>query len=171
MLLRFWGHQSLAAHDGPTALELTLVHRPDVAILDLELPGLVDGWEVGQRLRARPETENILLVALTGCTRPRDRQRCELVGFDHFLLKPADPEELKQLLTGFAPQAMSSKAMSHEALIPSPKDVSVDSRARRSQEVNTRAIRWLTSRWPSTTPAARVRTLRAGRPRRGIPPS
>jgi CheY-like chemotaxis protein len=102
MLLRFWGHQPFAAYDGPTALELALVHRPDVAILDLVLPGLVDGYEVARRLRSRPETANILLVALTGCTRPRDRQRCLLAGFDHFLLKPADSEELKQVLVSYA---------------------------------------------------------------------
>src|SRR5579884_2997076 len=112
MLLRFWGHQPCAAYDGPTALELALVHRPDVAILDLALPGLVDGCEVARRLRTRPETANLLLVALTGCTRPRDRQRCELAGFDHFLLKPADPDELKKVLAQFATEAMSSQAMS-----------------------------------------------------------
>jgi CheY-like chemotaxis protein len=98
MLLRFWGHQPCAAYDGPTALELALIHRPDVAILDLELPGSVDGWEVARRLCARPETKNIILAALTGCTRARHRQRCVLAGFGHFLLKPADPEELKQVL-------------------------------------------------------------------------
>jgi two-component system CheB/CheR fusion protein len=99
MLLRFWGHQPCAADDGPTALEQALVHRPDVAILDLELPGLVDGREVARRLRARSETENILLVALTGCGHEED---CWRAGFDHFLLKPADPEELKQILDSCA---------------------------------------------------------------------
>jgi CheY-like chemotaxis protein len=48
MLLRFWGHQPYAAYDGPSALEQALLHRPDVAILDLELPSLVDGRERGR---------------------------------------------------------------------------------------------------------------------------
>jgi CheY-like chemotaxis protein len=52
MLLRFWGHQPCAAYEGPTALEQALLHRPDAAILDLELPRLelpsfVDGREPG----------------------------------------------------------------------------------------------------------------------------
>jgi CheY-like chemotaxis protein len=100
MLLRFWGHQPCAAYDGPTALEQALLHRPDVVILDLELPGLMDGREVARRLRAWPETGGVRLVALTGHEQEDHRWRCWRAGFDHYLLKPADPEELKQVLAG-----------------------------------------------------------------------
>jgi CheY-like chemotaxis protein len=101
-LLRFWGHRPLAAHDGATALGIALGQRPDVAVLDLRLPGGLDGCEVARRLRERTETEGVLLVALTGCDREDDHRSCLLAGFDHFLLKPADPEEIREVLTSYA---------------------------------------------------------------------
>jgi CheY-like chemotaxis protein len=102
LLLTLWGHQALVAADGPSAFEMALAHRPDMVILDLGLPGGMDGYEVARRLRACPPTATTLLVALTGYSQDQDRQQALDVGFDHFLVKPSDPQELKKLLDGYA---------------------------------------------------------------------
>jgi CheY-like chemotaxis protein len=85
---------------------MALAHRPDVVILDLGLPGCLDGYEIARQLRACPQTATSLLVAVTGFGQDTDRQRAAEVGFDHFLMKPSDPQQLQNLLdrhAGFTP--------------------------------------------------------------------
>jgi CheY-like chemotaxis protein len=102
LLLNLWGHQALVAADGPSALEMALAHRPDIVILDIGLPGGMDGYEVARQLRACAQKATTLLVALTGYGQDQHRQQALDVGFDHFLVKPSDPQELKKLLDGYA---------------------------------------------------------------------
>ena len=61
------------------------------------MPGM-DGYEVARRLRARPEFEETLLVALTGWGQEADRKRTEQAGIDRHLVKPVDPDALGDLL-------------------------------------------------------------------------
>jgi two-component system CheB/CheR fusion protein len=58
----------------------------------------MDGYEVAQRLRELPGLKGVLLVALTGYGQEADRRRCEQAGFDGHLVKPVEPDALKQLL-------------------------------------------------------------------------
>jgi CheY-like chemotaxis protein len=81
---------------------MALAHRPDVVILDLGLPGCMDGYEVALQLRVSPPTATTLLVALTGFGQDADRQRAVEVGFDHFFLKPSEPQQLQNLLDRYA---------------------------------------------------------------------
>ena len=71
--------------------------RPDVVFLDIGMP-VMNGYEVAQRLRQRPGLENLLLVAMTGWGQEEDRRRSQEAGFDHHLVKPAEPEALHKLL-------------------------------------------------------------------------
>jgi two-component system cell cycle response regulator DivK len=57
-------YETLTAADGAAGLEAAARHRPDLILMDLSLPG-VDGWEATRRLKARPETESIPVIALT----------------------------------------------------------------------------------------------------------
>jgi CheY-like chemotaxis protein len=82
--------------DGPAGIEATRVHRPDVAIVDIGLPG-VDGYEVARRIRAGTD-HTTRLVALTGYGQPEDRRRALDAGFDAHLTKPVDPAELLSLI-------------------------------------------------------------------------
>ena len=91
--LRLCGHRAIAAYDGPGALEVARAYEPDAVLLDLSLPRL-DGCEVARKLRDRVG----LLVAATGRGENEDWRRCREAGFDHFLLKPFDPDELARLL-------------------------------------------------------------------------
>jgi CheY-like chemotaxis protein len=103
MLLRLWGYEALLAFDGPGALSTALSERPDAVLLDLGMPGL-DGYEVARRLRAHPETQKVLLVAVTAYGQEGDRLRSRQAGFDHLLLKPVEPDRLRLLLAQVSPR-------------------------------------------------------------------
>ena len=86
-LLRLEGHEVHVAHDGPSAVDAARRLSPDIALLDIGLPGF-DGLEAARRLRAEPALKGILLVALSGWAQPDDRARSLAAGFDHHLAKP-----------------------------------------------------------------------------------
>jgi signal transduction histidine kinase len=88
MLSKFWGHQVEVAHDGYGAVAKAEQFHPDVALLDIGLPGL-SGYEVAVRMRETPELASTLLVALTGYGQDQDRQKSMEAGFDVHLIKPA----------------------------------------------------------------------------------
>jgi CheY-like chemotaxis protein len=81
------------AGDGQAGLEIALRSHPQVALIDLGLPGL-DGYDLARSLRAKPEGAAIRLVALTGYGQPHDRRRAAEVGFDAYLVKPVDRDTL-----------------------------------------------------------------------------
>ncbi|MGH9336074.1 MAG: hybrid sensor histidine kinase/response regulator [Vicinamibacteria bacterium] len=97
MLLSAAGHEVKAAMHGREALESASRIRPEVAIVDLGLPGM-DGYEIARRLRERETNRDMLLIALTGYGSAEDRKRTREAGFDAHLLKPLDYEELTSLL-------------------------------------------------------------------------
>jgi signal transduction histidine kinase/CheY-like chemotaxis protein len=94
-VLELDGHVVQLARDGVSALDRIAAFGPDVALLDIGMPGL-DGYEVARRVRAggRP----IFLVAITGWGQDGDRQRARDAGFDAHLTKPADPDAIRRLL-------------------------------------------------------------------------
>lgn len=98
-LLSLSGHEVREAPDGPSAIEAARRERPDVALLDLGLPGM-DGYELARRLRAEPGLEGLLLVALSGWAGPEDRLRTAEAGFDHHLAKPVALARLLEALAG-----------------------------------------------------------------------
>ena len=91
-LLRLAGHAVTEATDGPGGLEAALRERPDIALVDVGLPGF-DGYERARRLRAGGD-RSIYLVALTGYGQPDDRRQAMESGFDAHLVKPVSPEAL-----------------------------------------------------------------------------
>jgi signal transduction histidine kinase len=106
VLLGMQGHQVRTAHDGPDALEQAEAFRPEVVILDVGLPRM-DGYEVARRLREREGMRGVLLVALTGYGREEDRRRSLEAGFDRHLVKPVDPDVLRDVLGLPSPPATS----------------------------------------------------------------
>lgn len=104
MLLKMAGHEVRIAQDGPTALEAVSDFRPDVALLDIGLPGL-DGFEVAKRIRQQSLFRKLVLVAITGYGKETDRQRSKEVGFDHYLIKPTQFEKVLEILGSVAAMA------------------------------------------------------------------
>ena len=97
LLLTASGHDVRMAHDGPTAVEAALDYRPDLALMDIGLPGF-DGYEVAQRMRQQPVLQHALLVAMTGYGQEKDRLRSLAAGFDHHLVKPVNFESVQEIL-------------------------------------------------------------------------
>jgi signal transduction histidine kinase/CheY-like chemotaxis protein len=97
-VLRSAGHRVEAASDGPDGLARILSVRPDVAIVDIGLPGL-DGFTLARRVREQLGRE-IRLVAITGYGQPEDRQGTREAGYDEHLVKPATPEQVLASLSG-----------------------------------------------------------------------
>ncbi|MDP2391534.1 MAG: response regulator, partial [Acidobacteriota bacterium] len=101
LLLSVSGHRVRTAHDGPTALAAIAQAPPDAVVMDIGLPG-IDGYEVARRVRRRPGTDSMVLVAMTGYGQERDRQMAREAGFNHHLVKPADLDELLRILADVA---------------------------------------------------------------------
>jgi PAS domain S-box-containing protein len=98
LLLRLEGHDVRVAHDGETALAMAQRQPPDLAFLDLGMPGM-DGYELCRRMRAEPALAKVVFVALTGWGQEEDARRSHEAGFDRHLVKPMEPHSLKRLLT------------------------------------------------------------------------
>lgn len=94
-LLQALGHQVAAAEDGPTGLQQLLAFRPDIAFVDVGLPGF-DGYELARRARAFGFRAR--LVAMTGYGQREDRERAVSAGFDEHLVKPVQDEDLRRAI-------------------------------------------------------------------------
>jgi CheY-like chemotaxis protein len=97
LLLRDMGHQVDYAINGYAALELAKRLRPEVVLLDLNLPGL-SGFEVCKRIRAMPELARMRVIAITAYDQDEYRDRSQAAGCDLHLIKPVDPRQLEDLL-------------------------------------------------------------------------
>ncbi len=93
------GYQTCVALDAPAALRVAQDFNPGVAFLDIGLP-VMDGYELGERLRRLAGLEGIRLIALTGYGQDSDRQRTIEAGFHHHLVKPVDLDTVQTVLAG-----------------------------------------------------------------------
>jgi CheY-like chemotaxis protein len=84
-------------YNGADALAAMGTYRPSVVLLDIGMPGM-DGHEVARRIRSRPDSQDVTLIALTGWGQEQERHRARASGFDHHLIKPADLGALERLL-------------------------------------------------------------------------
>jgi signal transduction histidine kinase/ActR/RegA family two-component response regulator len=96
-LLEVQGHDVSVEYDARGALARAQDEHPDVLLLDIGLPDM-DGYELARRLRAQPENAGATLVALTGYGQNQDRAEAQQAGFDHYLVKPADLNEVNEVL-------------------------------------------------------------------------
>src|SRR5215475_5755134 len=97
LALTLEGYDAKLAYDGPGAVELALVFQPQVALLDIGLPGM-NGYELARQLRQRPGGREMALIALTGYGQAEDRRKSREAGFDHHLTKPVNYELLVSLI-------------------------------------------------------------------------
>lgn len=96
-LLELDNHEVETAEDGEEAIKAATAFKPDIAVVDIGLPGL-DGYAVAERLRQLDATREANLYAMTGYGRENDRRLSEEAGFDKHLVKPVDPTELRRLV-------------------------------------------------------------------------
>jgi two-component system, sensor histidine kinase len=98
-LLECLGHEVAVADDGPSGVELVLGLRPQVALVDIGLPGF-DGYQVARQLRAALPADQLRLVAMTGFGQSSDRDQALAAGFDSHLIKPARTDQIQRALRG-----------------------------------------------------------------------
>ncbi|MET0287579.1 MAG: ATP-binding protein [Polyangiales bacterium] len=103
--LRTHGHEVHTAQDAASALALAEQITPEVAVLDIGLPGM-DGYELARRLRQLPGFAHIKLVAVTGYGQASDKQRAHEAGFDEHLVKPVNLQALRGVLDRLAARSI-----------------------------------------------------------------
>lgn len=103
--LRRLGHEVASASDGIAGLQTVLRERPDLALVDLGLPGL-DGYQVARGIREELGLD-VILVAVSGFGQPEDKRRALEAGFDEHITKPADVQDIETVLRRFPPRNSS----------------------------------------------------------------
>jgi CheY-like chemotaxis protein len=97
-LLEELGAEVDVVNDGPSALETFATRSPSVVLLDVSMPKM-DGYQVARALRTRFPERRPTIIALTGRGQPEDRRNAREAGIDHHLVKPAEFETLRELLS------------------------------------------------------------------------
>ncbi len=97
MVLRAIGHEVLAADSGEEALEVMEHWLPELAFIDVGLPG-ISGFELAEEVRRREWGANIVLIAMTGWGSSEDKRRSHAAGFNQHAVKPVDLQQLRALI-------------------------------------------------------------------------
>ena len=106
MTLEFGDFEIHEAHDGESGLNMARAIKPDVILLDVMMPGLLDGYQVCDRIKKDPELRAIKVAMLTARGQATDLAAGEAAGADAYLVKPFSPLELidrVESLVGLAP--------------------------------------------------------------------
>ncbi len=91
------GYRVMLANNGQEAIALTQAQRPDLILMDIQMPG-VNGLEAIQTIRGLPEYATIPIVALTALAMNDDRERCLAAGADEYLAKPVSLKALTVMI-------------------------------------------------------------------------
>jgi CheY-like chemotaxis protein len=94
--LSHFGYQTALAHDGKTALSLAQQFKPQVVVLDIELPGM-NGIELSRQLRAE-HGPDLIVIAISGYASARYGEEAAAAGVQHYFLKPVQLGQLEDLL-------------------------------------------------------------------------
>ncbi len=97
LMVKMFDNEVRIAHDGEEAMLIAAAFLPEVILMDIGMPK-VNGYDAARSMRQQKWGQNITLVALTGWGQEEDKKRAMEAGFDHHLVKPADPAELRRLL-------------------------------------------------------------------------
>ncbi len=95
--LQLDGHRVYEAADGGAGLRAAEAVKPEVAVIDIGLPD-IDGYEVASTLRAGPQRDKMVLIAVTGFERPETQRLAREAGFDDYVAKPVAPDQLARLI-------------------------------------------------------------------------
>ena len=104
------GHEVRLVLDGPTGLELARQFRPEVVVSDIGLPDM-DGYAIARAFRSDPSLKDVYLIALSGYTRPEDLERAADAGFDQYVGKPVQLDDLDHLISDLPARTRGLLAM------------------------------------------------------------
>jgi two-component system cell cycle response regulator DivK len=97
MVLKTKGYSVLEATDGEEALTVATTGRPDLIVMDIQLPKM-DGLEVTKKLRQAPEFRQTPIIALTASAMDGDRERIIAAGCDEYIAKPVNTRRFPMLV-------------------------------------------------------------------------
>jgi len=103
-VLQAKGYQTLEAETGEEGVRLAKERKPDLVLMDIQLPG-INGIEAFKQIRADPKTARIPVVALTASVTPTDRSQITAAGFDAFVGKPINLKEFLDTVKRFVEAA------------------------------------------------------------------
>jgi two-component system, cell cycle response regulator DivK len=104
-VLQFKGYRTIEAETGEDGVTLAMQHRPDLILMDYQLPG-IDGIEAFRRIRGDASTAHIPMIAVTASAMPEEANRMKDAGFDGFQTKPINVKEFVQTVA----DVLSAKA-------------------------------------------------------------
>jgi len=102
VLLKTQDYRIAWAQDGREGIEKALQLRPDLILLDIQLP-IMDGYEVAHNLRSKPELSKIPIIAVTSYAMAGDREKALEAGCDGYIEKPIDPDTFLAQINKFLP--------------------------------------------------------------------
>jgi two-component system, cell cycle response regulator DivK len=108
-LVNSFGYKMIEAMDGITGLEMVKSERPDLVLVDVNLPGM-DGLQIATAMKTNPELASIPVIALTANAMHGDRERCLAAGCDAYIAKPIARQELFNALQRFLTENSDSQA-------------------------------------------------------------
>ncbi|MGB5985907.1 MAG: response regulator [Desulfobacterales bacterium] len=94
------GHKSLAAEDAESGLRMAREQRPDIVLMDIQLPAM-DGLEATRIIKADPDLKDVPVIALTSYAMKEDRQKSFAAGCDGYISKPLHPKHFLEKLSAF----------------------------------------------------------------------
>ena len=96
------GYEIVEATDGPKALSAMEDRRPDLILMDIQIP-IIDGYEVTRRIKADPKTHSIPVIAVTSHALGEGEQKARSAGCDDFVAKPYSPRQLIAKIREYVP--------------------------------------------------------------------
>jgi len=93
-------YEVLEAEDGPTGIEIAMREKPELILMDMNLPD-IDGYELTRRIREIPELASIPIIAMTANVMHGDREKTLEAGCDGYIPKPIDVDELPRQVEQF----------------------------------------------------------------------
>ena len=101
-LLASADYEAMEAWDGEAALKAVAASRPDLILMDIQLPG-IDGYEVTRRIKADPALHDIPIIAVTSYALSGDEDKARAAGCDAYVTKPYSPRQLLLKIREFLP--------------------------------------------------------------------
>ena len=102
-LLGSVGYDMVEAHDGQQALSAVAEHKPDLILMDIQLP-VMDGYEATRRIKADPATKNIPIIVVTSYALSGDEAKARDAGCDAYVTKPYSPRSLLTKIREYLPK-------------------------------------------------------------------
>jgi len=99
-ILQKLGYQVIKAQDGFTGVELAIAERPDLILMDIQLPGL-DGYDATRKIRTIEETKDIPIIAITSYAMVGDKEKILAAGCTAYIEKPIEPESFIEELNKY----------------------------------------------------------------------